>query len=75
VELLQAHAQQLQATPGAASGAPVDDAHPLDNTVLCKSCWQAAILNERRTGLSRLKGYRRRHPAGAQGQCGGKTFW
>jgi hypothetical protein len=45
------------------------------DTVLCKSCWQAAILNERRTGLSRLKGYRRRHPHGALAQCDGKVYW
>ena len=49
----------------------VSDKAPL----LCRSCWQASIMEERKTKVSRLKNYRRRHPAGAQEQCNGKTWW
>ncbi len=45
------------------------------NTVLCKPCWQAAIRHERKTGVSRLRGYRSRHPNGAAKQCDGRTWW
>ena len=72
IELLSAREEQLKAaTPAADRG----DAESPPNTVLCRSCWQAAIMHERKTGLSRLRGYRRRHPTGAQGQCGEKTWW
>lgn len=43
--------------------------------VLCRSCWQASIMEERKTKVSRLKNYRRRHPTRAQAQCNGKTWW
>jgi hypothetical protein len=71
---LENRASELHAatTAPAATGAALP---PLAETVLCKVCWQAAIHHERRTGLSRLKGYRRRHPDGARQQCPGITKW
>lgn len=70
LELLSVRAEQL----GAAAGGQAEEQEP-PSSVLCRSCWQAAIISERKTGLSRLRGYRRRHPNGAQEQCGGKTWW
>ena len=72
IELLAAREAQLRS---AAPAAAAPDAMSDPNTVLCRSCWQAAIKLERKTGVSRLRGYRRRHPTGAQEQCGGPTWW
>ena len=70
VELLSMRADQL------AGGRDLqgESADPV-GSVLCRSCWQAAIVYERKTGVSRLRGYRRRHPNGAEKQCGGRTWW
>jgi len=70
-ELLSRRAEQL----GVAADAIQAQEQEQLNSVLCRSCWQAAIMSERKTGVSRLRGYRRRHPHGAQGQCGGKPWW
>ena len=72
-ERSQADIELLAARAAPAAAAP--DAMSDPNTVLCRSCWQAAIKLERKTGVSRLRGYRRRHPTGAQEQCGGPTWW
>jgi hypothetical protein len=76
IDQLAAREDQLRAAAGndAAAGAGETVDSPV-NTVLCRSCWQAAIMAERKTGVSRLRGYRRRHPTGAVEQCGGKTWW
>ena len=71
IELLAAREAQLRSAASAAAADAMSD----PNTVLCRSCWQAAIKLERKTGVSRLRGYRRRHPTGAQEQCGGPTWW
>lgn len=76
VEQLAAREEHLRAAvQDAAVAAAGDGMPPLANTVLCRSCWQAAIMAERKTGVSRLRGYRRRHPTGAAEQCRGKTWW
>lgn len=66
---------QTEANNRAAAEAQLAPSPDPTNSVLCRSCWQAAIMHERRTGVSRLRGYRRRHPNGADKQCGGKTWW
>ena len=66
---------QAEANNRAAAEAQLAPPPAPTNGVLCRSCWQAAIVNERKTGVSRLRGYRRRHPNGAAKQCGGKTWW
>ena len=73
---LRARAQaQAAATKRAAAEDQPEPSPTPTNTVLCRSCWQAAIQYERKTGVSRLRGYRRRHPDGADKQCAGKTWW
>ena len=70
----QAEAEAEAASPPPAAADPeAPSAAP--TTVLCRSCWQKAIMFERKTGVSRLRGYRRMHPQGADKQCGGKTWW
>lgn len=71
----RAQAQAEADNRAAGEGQPEVPVASSTNTVLCKSCWQAAIVYERKSGVSRLRGYRRRHPNGADKQCGGKTRW
>ena len=45
-----------------------------DVAILCRSCWRASIMEDRKTKVSRLKNYRKRHPQRPTKQCNGKTW-